>query len=768
MSVLLSGIWFASRGLPQRIGSATIPGLSAAVEVRFDAYGVPHVEASNAPDLFRAVGWLHANDRMFQLELGRRSVQGRLAELFGAPALEHDREARELRLVEASKACFERLGTESRGALEAYAEGVNAWLEQRGADLPPEFKLLGARPAAWTALDGLGFHVLLGKDLCATFLEQRRWNWIVALGEQRAADLMGAPALELGPELAQLAEQSRKRRPARPGTEGQELQPGGSNAWAIGAQLCAGRGPLVASDPHLRTTLPSIWYQARLVSPEYSASGMLLPGLPLVVIGQGPRVAWAFTNVEADLYDVWIERTRDGGRQVERAGAWFDVAVDEEAIPVRGGEPTPIVLRRTPQGPLVAFGGDEFATLDWGLYAAFDPLAPLFALARAESVDELEDLLESFQFPVQNVIAADIRGGLRQTVMGWLPDRDGADGRVPRAGWLSAWNAPTLLERRLTRPPRRAQGEAEFLASANDDARGTAQPAGTQADFALPHRRQRIEAGLRAGAEWNAASCAELQADLRDEWALEVVKLLPKLPSAEPARRAKKTLLAWDGRMDTRGPSALFALFLRELQIGVFSDEFWPHGLPMPAYPEREGLLLRLLGGETKLDWFDDQRTPRHETREEVIEEALARAWSEGERRFGLDIQRWEYGKLHRWSLAHPMATLPWLGRFVRRGPFAVGGSATSIQVHAGPMRWISPVVEALHGASMRWVADVADPDDSLALLPSGQSGHPFDSHFDDQIDDYLANRAHAAAWSPDAIVRSAERKLVLRPASKR
>ncbi len=777
-AVVLGLLWARGRGLPKRLGRADIPGLEQAVRVRFDRFGVPHVDASCAADLFAASGWLHANDRMFQLELGRRSVRGRLAEAFGPSAFALDVRARELRLLETAQACLERLEPESRAALDAYASGVNAWLVARGNDLPPEFLLARIQPAQWTALDSLCFHVLLAKDLCATFLEERRWNWLTTLGPERTADLVGGPAPKWDQGLLDLAHVQAQRRPANlnlphsppaPPAEpaANEANPGGSNAWAVGTSRSSHGAPLVASDPHLRVSLPNIWYQARLSSPEYAAQGMMLPGLPLVVIGQTEALAWAFTNVEADLYDVWIERTQPDGLAIWQAGDWLPVTQVSEHIPVQGEPERKIELRSTSRGPLVTFGINEQATLGWTLYEAFDPIAPFLGLARASTVDDVEPAIATFVCPVQNMIVADRQGGVLQTIMGRVPNRNNADGRFPLPGWDAKTHWSGLVTG-LERSNLRGDRMQDVLASANDDARGPLQMESLAADFATPHRRERIRERLLERQDWTSGACAQLQGDVVDKYAKEVVELMPKGAGSEPARRAENVLRAWDGSMEVTGPSALFALFARELQIGLFSDEFWPHGLELPAYPERDGLLLRALSGATRFDWFDDARTQVKEDRRGAIEAALTRAWNEGERRWGRDVTRWRWGDLHQVTLAHPMADLPWIGPLFRRGPFGVPGSANCIQVQAGSWSWTTPEVQVVHAASMRWVADLGDPDRSLALLPSGQSGHPFDVHFDDQVADYYSNAPRYASWSEAAIARATVQELTLEPTGDR
>jgi penicillin amidase len=752
--------WALTRGMPQRSGSARLAGLEASVRIRFDRHGVPHVEAGSRSDLYAAVGWLHANDRLFQLELGRRSLRGRLAEAFG-PALNRlDRQARELQLLEIAQRCLERLEPDSLAALEAYARGVNAWLDARKGDLPPDILAARVEIAPWTPLDSLGFQVLMARDLTYRHLEWRRWSWLKALGPERCADLLGPPGLVVDPGVLELA----RTTPALSGAIRLDEQPapGGSNAWAVAGARSRTGAPLLASDPHLALGLPSLWYQVALRAPGLEAAGMTLPGLPLVVIGQSEHLAWAFTNVEADLSDVWIERLDEREQAVARGADWEAVQLREERIPLRGDATRELLLRATSRGPLLDLDGSTRVSQSWNLYETFDPIAPFLRLSSLERAADVPTAVAAFACPVQNMLVADRSGGLLQTILGRPPRRGPLDGRLPLAGWKpeSRWLPDS------DRPPAPVLADPPdgLLVSANEDARPMAQPPDVQADFATPHRARRLRSVLSERHDWTAAELSELQADTRDEYALEFVALLPPRSERPAAARALEALRAWDGTMAVRGPSALHALAAREVWLAIFRDEFAAQGLAPPEYPERDGLILRALRGELACDWFDDVSTPAVENRDDTLSAALERAWRAGERRWGSDVAAWSWGELHQLTLEHPLSKLPWVGGWFARGPFPLAGSGTCAGVATGAWDLEQDTQAVTHGASMRFVADLSDPDRSLALLPAGQSGHPFDRHFDDQVRDYLANRPHAVNWSERAISRASVSELALLP----
>ncbi|MCB1033914.1 MAG: penicillin acylase family protein, partial [Acidobacteria bacterium] len=401
-------------GMPQRTGSARFDGLREAVEVRFDEWGVPDIEADSLLDAVAAQGWLHANDRMTQMELGRRSAAGRLAEVVGEVALPLDRASRTLRLRETAEKLLTWASPESRSALEAYASGVNAWIRSRGKDLPPGLRLLRIEPEPWTPADSLSFVLLMASDL--SFWqgrpEEERFAWLRAFGEEKLRDLLGEEDLQISGDLLELAEkpqpQAASAAMARSPTRDASAPPLlGSNGWVLGGSRTAGGVPLVANDPHLGLHLPSVWYQVLIRSPEYEAAGMSLPGLPGVVIGRSPDLAWAFTNTMLDDHDLYFEELDARGLEVRRGDSFVPLEVREEEIAVRGGDPVPLTLYTTDRGPLLPADpqrGLPPRSLAWTMYLPSDPLSAFLALARARTLDEVPVAVAGYVAPAQNLM----------------------------------------------------------------------------------------------------------------------------------------------------------------------------------------------------------------------------------------------------------------------------------------------------------------------------------------------------------------------------
>jgi penicillin G amidase len=766
--LVVAGFWLRSHGRPVREGSLTIAGLRAEVTVRFDLWGVPHVTASSARDLALAMGWLHANDRMAQLELGRRAASGRLAELLGPPAVELDKRARTLRLRRMAERSWEVLPPESRELLEAYASGVNAWLRERDGDLPPELELFFDEPEPWTPTDSLCFFALMARDLSfPASLDEQRFQWLGAVGRENLESLLGAP-LQVPEGIELLAQIGAAQRtgsssstelPDREGRKGRN----GSNNWALGASRSADGHPLVANDPHLNLGVPNVWYQVLLRAPDYEAAGMTLPGIPMVVIGQGRDLAWSFTSTELDTNDLFVEQPNPQGTAMKRGEGWANVEIERERIAVRAGFDVELELRSSDIGPLLEAEperGLPLRSLRWTGYEPFDPLTPFLGFARASSVRALPPLIADFVCPVQNLVAADRSGGLLFTVLGRVPERGRGDGKlpVPASDPAYAWRGlraqaanPTSLD-----PPE------ELLATANDDVSPPGLELPFAGEFATAHRVRRIRELCLAREKWSPAEVEAAQGDVLSLHALEIVGALPT-PSSPDAVAAKRELAAWDGRMELRGPSALFALFQRELFDRLFEDDFERRELKsLPLYGGAE-VLLRAVRGELNAAWYDDARTEPVEDRAALVDRALEEAWRTGRERFGSDVRTWSYGELHTLTLHHPFHALPLMGAFFDCGPAPIPGSSTCIAAFTGP--WRGERVEVAHGPSMRWISDTGDPDRSLAALPAGQCGHPGDPHYDDQFAAFVAGRLHGVHWSEGRIAEATVSTLVLRPA---
>ena len=745
-------------GRARRSGESAVAGLGAPVDVSFDRFGIPSIHAGSAVDAAAALGWLHANDRLFQMELTRRAASGRLAEIFGARALRFDTRVRKLGFGRVTGELAAQVSPESRRWLEAYAAGVNAWLAERGADLPPEFRLLRHRPEPWRPEDSLAVIYVMARVLSPVMepAEDESFAFLRAFGPERTRELIGELDAVVFDEAVELS----RATPVSPEPLGKRAEGAGlgSNNWAVSAAKSATGGALLANDPHLDLELPSVWFEARIVAPDYEAVGMTLPGSPAVILGRGPRLAWACTNLYLDDVDVFLERLDAGGRNVLRGERWVAVESWRETVRVRNGEAIEIEVQRTDRGPLLAADperGLPERSIAWTGWSPSDSLAAFVALARAGSVDEVRAAIAPYAFPAQNLVVADAAGSILWTPLGRAPDRFGWDGWLPAPGWRAdvGWRGllPAAANPELRDP---AAGQ---IVTANSFL-PVEKPAWFEGDFDTPFRMDRIRERLAARSDWTPREFLGLQRDVVSLWARRLVAALGDVSEGD-AGRAAAALGAWDGAMSERGPAALFALVERTLQRAIFEDEAERARLARFGTRWR---LLRLLEGQMSEAWFDDLATPERESREQIVARALEQAWREGVARWGEEVARWPYAEIHTLTLEHALGGLPLVGGWFERGPFPVHGSATTVDALGGP--WRGDAVSVAYGPSMRFVTDAADPAATFAIVPGGQAGHPADPHYDDQLGLYFAGGARPVPWGEAAQERGAVSRLRLVP----
>jgi penicillin G amidase len=763
--VVSAFLFFRRSGLPSRHGEFKIAGLEGQVEIIYDSWGVPQIRADHDDDAIAALGWAHANDRFTQMELGRRAGAGRLAEVLGANLLPIDRHFRRLRLAETADRMAEQASPKSRATLAAYARGVNAWLEERDGSFSPELRVLGFDPEPWQARDGLLFALLMAVDLSFwdEIPEEDRYSWLRAFGPEATRELLVDADLEIPAAIAEWAAQAGPPRKLDKAPPVGEIDPPGSNNWAIGPSRSKSGFAMVANDPHLGLHLPSVWFQALIHSPGYRAAGMTLPGTPGVVIGRGDAIAWAFTNTMLDDHDIFFEELDPSGAKVKRGDLWLPITSHDETIKIRGGDSETIKLRATDRGPLFEADpqrGLPARSLTWTAYLPADPVAALAGLAMATTPEAALAALETYTCPAQNLVAAFADGTLLFTVIGGLPERKVGDGRLPSPGWDLAygWNGiyPRAANPRVVRPP------DDFLVTANHDIRPPDFALPISAEFFLPSRADRIRERLLAVEAFTRETFSEIQIDDHSLFARELlVAIADDGPFAGPAQQAFEALQSWDRRMAPQGKAALFVLFQRELLENIFGDEQVLSG-QTKAVGRRQSLLA-LLRAPTPSRFIDDLATTTLETRKEIIEKSLQTAWLEGEQRWGGTVATWNYGRLHSLTLRHRLDKMPFFGPWMRRGPFPLAGSAETVLAFGA--RWQEDGnMTVTYGPSMRWVVDWSQPDRAFAVLPGGQSGHPADPHYDDQIPLYRDGRLRESAWSDTLIEQSNKKKVKLLP----
>lgn len=743
---LLGAAWWS---LPAREGRVALPGLTAPVEIAFDAHGIPRIRAATDTDAWTALGWLHARDRLFQMETMRRGAAGRLAELTGAPALRLDRFMRVLGLVPRAEADLAALPAATRAALEAYAAGVNAWIAARGRLAAPEFLLLGT-PEPWRPVDSMLWGKVMGLWLSGNWrTELDRARLAPLLPAERLADLWpedrsaGRPDLPLATAAAAPASPAPVAVPPLGGLDGlagalprfpddAPLPAMASNAWAVDAARSASGAPLLATDPHLGFSAPILWYLARIELPAGRVlAGATAPGVPGIVIGRNERLAWGFTTTHSDTQDVFVERL-SGPNAYDTPDGPRPFAVREEVIRVRFGADVTLRVRETRHGPVVSDLDAPQGRADGTVLAvAMANLAPgdtaaagLLALNEARSLAEARAAARLITSPAQNLMVADADGGIAMFLTGRAPLRRGGDGSLPVPGWDGSADWDGFLP--FDALPHRERPGSGVLANANNRIAPPGHPAFLGRDWFGDWRFRRIGEMLAAAPRHAAEGFGAMQADTLSLFAREVLPALRAAPRGEgTAARARDLLAAWDGTVAVDRPEPLiFHATLGRFAQAVLGQAGVPQGA-LRASPEFLHRLLTERGMDAR--WCGAEGCGA------LLAAALAQAVADLTPVHGPDPASWRWGAAHPVRFDHAVLRfVPGLGALVRMAAPSAGDGQTVNR--AGPRPEAGGMFGNVHGAGFRGVFDLAAPDGIHAVIATGQSGHPMSRHWSDLL----------------------------------
>ncbi len=711
-------IWIGAAA-PPLDGRETVPGLGDSVTVLWDSLAVPHIIAGNDTDAFAALGYLHARDRLWEMDLLRHAAEGRLSELFGARALRADRA---IRAREMARLARERLAHGNATTLRiaaAYSRGVNAWIA--AGRRPVELRLLGHMPEPWEPVHSVEIGLVEAWDLRSDNGEIAHARSIAALGADRAADLFG-PYPDSAPVIV---ESSGGHGPAAWRSSSVEAQATASNSWAIGPSHTRSGKPILENDPHLSLSAPSIWYLVGMHAPGYEVVGVTIPGLPPVVLGHTAHHGWGFTNGMIDDVDYVQERiTPDTARYLTPAG-WAGVETVTETLRVKGADPVVYRRRRTADGPLVELGWRPDSTsafaMRWTAQTPSDELTALIAMARAPSLAEFQAALETFRVPEQNVVYADRDGTIAYFLAGRVPVRRAGDGSLPEPGWTGAGGWTRYLS--SAELPREVNPPSGFVVTANNRIVGDAFPVPIRADYDLPYRAERIWEMVRRDSGATAAVVAREQVDAVNVFLRGIAPIAARAAEAAGHADLGERLRQWDGNMaaDRTEPTLVWSWY-RALQALTYDDE-------SPGFRPSAALHRWLRAGESR--WFDDVRTPEHEDLSALARRAMDSVLARGASR--------PWGDVHTSTEAHPLGDVPllgWLAGF-NIGPLRLGGGNQTVNVC--PSDEFAPPFRCTEGPSMRHVVDFGDVDGVGGfVLPAGQSGNPRSPHYRDQTERWI------------------------------
>lgn len=782
------------RPLPRVRGRVVVDAIRHPVSIVRDRFGVPHIHAECMEDAAFAMGFVHAQDRGWQLEITRRAAAGRLSEFAGPQALEADRFLRRLGLMRASVEEERLLTGEARRMLDAYAAGVNAVL-CGGQPRPLEMLLLHLDFEPWRPAHSLACARLVSFALACDWEQtMQRTRLLSALGPARAAlvdvaypdsnpticadtvrplaaavPASGSVALprQVADRLAEAYRAAARWLPTLAG--------GASNSWVVSGSVTATGRPMLCNDPHLAASVPSPWYEAHVrAGGDFESAGVGLCGLPFTVIGHNRRIAWGFTNSFADVQDVVVEELDADGRRYRTETGMQECVVHREAIRVRGRPEVVEEVLETRHGPVLEVidgeGGRRYAlALQWSHLRPGRTAEGLLALQRASDWRSFRSAIDLLDVAPQNVVYADVDGHIGYALSGRIPVRRGAPSRFPLRGWTGEAEIVRYLEG--DEKPQLFDPADGVIVTANNRVVGDGFPHHIAFDYANGYRAARIEQLLRGREAIDAAFMAALQLDVVSLPAREVTELLRDVRCEGLAEEARQALCAWDGalRLDAAEP-CVYEAFLRHLAEEVLRPlcgDAWRLAAGEMDHPVL-GFAGSLVGRLTP--WLLEHWRTRDrrvlvtdDSWNVIAARALVAAVEELRRTTGRP-SRWRWGRLHALPLEHALGRSRWLRWLLDAGRVEVGGDTDTVHQTAFiPSR---PYETRAWAPTWRQILDVGNWDACTGIHLPGQSGHPGSRHFRDLVERWRQNRQHPMAWSPDAVAAIAEARLDLLPPS--
>jgi len=779
-----AGYYFLmNRFQPQTRGNLKIHGLDSQVEVIRDKWGIPHIFAQNETDLMFAQGFVHAQDRLWQMDFQRRMVAGRLSEILGEVSVPLDRWMRILGMRRAAERELQLIPAQELKPLDAYTAGVNACI---ALDHHPfEITLLRYRPEPWSVVDSVSWGKMLGWTLSVNWeVELLRAKLIAKLGVDKAAELepdtsMDEPyIIPPGTDYSSIGNTANQRaESARPFT-GPIAKAGlGSNSWVLsGSRTSTGR-PILANDMHLFMGIPAIWYENHLVCGDLELSGITFPGVLGIVAGQNRHIAWGFTNGFPDVQDLYMEhlrRTDQGQVQYEYQNEWINAEVIQEQIKIKGGKSATQEVVVTRHGPIINqlapdFAGETPIALRW---TAHDPERLFMALqhmARARNCLEFREALRDWGTPAQNVVYADTQGNIAYSLAGRVPIRAKGDGRLPVPGWTGEyeWNGLIPFEElpHLFNPP---QG---YVVTANNRVVERSYPHFLGNDYVSANRARRIRELIEANPNIDVAFIERMQYDQISPHARAMAKLLGELEPDDPELKVViERMEKWDGALMPDSPeTAVYEIVWRRMillmtspKLGDLAIRYLGKG-PIPIleesslFGERAGEWLIKILGKQESDWFASNHQVN---RDQLMITALRQAIDELKHQFGPDFSSWKWKKLHKIRFAHHLGSVKPLDKLLNRGPYPLGGDSNTVWCTATAYHDVS--IDQLVGPPFRFIADLRDLDHCLGMLAPGESGNPLSKHYADQIKPWFSQGYHPMIVDRQELEKATEDKLNL------
>lgn len=809
----------AKRSFPVVDGEIQVPGVEGEVRIYRDAYGVPQIYASSHHDLFFAQGYVHAQDRFWQMDFWRHMGAGRMAELLGKPMLETDRFLRTLGWERVAEQELALLGEDENAILDAYSAGVNAYLDQvNGSSLSLEYYFLRLinkeyQPAPWTPLNSLTWAKAMAWDLRSNLdteidralmlqtLSRNQLEFIypaypadhpiivpdfnLPAPEKQSSEIIQPPnpnqlsALlsplyrEVAANLASLDRIS--------GGGGESL---GSNSWALSGDLTDTEKPYLVNDPHLGSQMPSIWYEVGLHCLEITedcqlnVAGFSFAGTPGVIIGHNDRIAWGLTNVGPDVMDLYIEKINpENPAQYLTPDGWVEMESVLEVIHIAGEDPVELEVHLTEHGPVIGsvYGLENFGeesglaipdnyalALQWTALEPSCIFCSIWEINLANNWEEFREAAEDFSVPSQNLLYADVEGNIGYQMPGNIPIRvEGHNGTLPVPGWNRDYEWLGYIP--FEKLPHTFNPSRGYIVTANNAVVGAEYPYLITEQWNHGFRAKRIVTLIeKAEDPISVNDLKKMQGDNYDEMAALLVPLILEQPYTDPDLQAAQDLLrGWDYQADLDcAPAALYMVFWQHFAANITQDNL-PDDFQIGVGSRAKEIVRQLLA-QPDNPWWNDSSTSKRENMEDILQLTLEESYQELVKTQGKDPQDWQWGELHTVTFLHQvMDSFPFVRNAFNRGPFQTSGGSEIINATGWDpdtpyqVDWLP---------SMRMIVDLSNLDNSLSIHTTGQSGHAYHPHYIDMAELWRKIYYHPLPWDPRRIQSQAESLLILRP----
>jgi penicillin amidase len=745
--VLIAAIYFGAnayiaRSLPKTEGEIHLSGLKEKVEIIRDKDGVPHIRAKNDHDLYMAQGYVQAQDRLFQMDLSRRQASGELSEVVGSAAIDKDKYFRALGLRRAAVASYDQYSNQAKDTLNWFAEGVNAFIKEldKNGKWPFEFKILGYKPKEWTPTDSLTIGKYMAFDLGGHWEDQAfRYYLLQNFSEEKAYDLF--PSYPKDAPYIISKDTLNLEKSFASAVIPHEFN--GSNNWVVSGEKTKSGKPILADDPHLSLSTPSIWYQMHLKGPDTNVSGVIFAGIPGIILGHNEEIAWGVTNTGPDVQDLYIEKRNPTNKnQFLYNEKWEDAEVIKEPIKVKDQKTIDYNVIVTRHGPIISefaadSGKDTVLSLQWTALQPSNELEAILKMNRAKNWDEFETALENFQTPAQNFVFASNDGTIAYKANGKIPIRKKGDGLLPVPGWTDEYEWTGYIP--FNKLPKTVNPKEGFISTANNKVISDDYPYHISHNWAQPYRQMRIQEVLKANDEITAKDMRDLQMDKMNLQAKEFVPIfLNELKGVKDKteKEAIQQLKKWNF-VDNEELAAplIFNQWMAKISDVLFNKEISVEMLEkFGGRKQAVDELLRHAVDGNPGPWIKENGGLQA-----VLKKSFDLAINEIKDEQGNSVSKWSWGEFHQLYFPHPLSSVKPLNYlFNSDGRIPVGGSSVTVQAAANKNDGT-----VNHGGSWRFVIDTANMDSAYHLVGPGQSGHLKSQWYHNQLNAWANGTYH-------------------------